>query len=144
MLEAERVGGLLDARTYARFAERVERSRDALRALLEQLRREGRSVAGLGATAKGNTLLNYCRIGPDLVSFIADSTPAKQGRLSPGTHIPVRPERAILDDRPDRTLLLAWNYADQIVPRYADYIASGGRFIHPVPIARLIPSAPTG
>ncbi len=125
---------------YTRFAERVGESRAALRQLLERLRQEGRRVAGLGATAKGNTLLNYCGIGPELIPFIADSTPLKHGLLTPGMHIPIRPEGAILEEHPDFTLLLAWNYADSILRRFAGYVAAGGRFIHPVPLARVLPS----
>ena len=137
-LRAERDAGVLDPKSYGEFAAKVRESRDALRALLRDLRREGKSVAALGATAKGNTLLNYCGIGPDDVAWVADSTPLKQGLLTPGMHIPVRPEAAIREERPDYTLLLAWNYADAIVKRFADYLDAGGRFIHPIPRARVI------
>ncbi len=138
MLAAEHESGLLAAATYQRFAAHVEASRSALLSMLAGLRRDRKSIAGLGASAKGNTLLNYCRIGPDTIAFIGDSTPLKQGSLTPGMHIPVRPEEAILAERPDYTLLLAWNYADAIVARYGDYLARGGQFIHPVPIARVL------
>lgn len=136
---AERDGHLGDAATYARFAERVAASREALRALLGDLVHAGRRVAGLGATAKSCTLLHYCGIGGETIGFIGDSTPQKQGLLTPGTHIPVRPEAAILDEGVDRVLLLAWNYADAIVRRQSEFIARGGRFIHPIPLARLVP-----
>jgi novobiocin biosynthesis protein NovU/D-mycarose 3-C-methyltransferase len=136
---AERDAHLDDRAAYARFAKRVAASRDALRALLGDLVRSGHRVAGLGATAKSCTLLHYCGIGSETVDFIGDSTPLKQGLLTPGTHIPVRPEAAILDGRVDRVLLLAWNYADAIMRRHADFIARGGRFIHPIPLARLVP-----
>lgn len=135
---AERANGLLGDTIYRRFAQRVEESRTAIRAMLHELRAGGKRIAGLGASAKGNTLLNYCGIGPDILDFIGDSTTYKQGLLTPGTHIPVRAETAIREARPDHTLLLAWNYADAIVPRYADYRAAGGRFIHPIPLARII------
>ncbi|HEV2248905.1 MAG TPA: class I SAM-dependent methyltransferase [Candidatus Limnocylindria bacterium] len=121
------------------FAKRVDDSRGALRTMLDRLGKEGRSIAALGATAKGNTLLNYCGIGPQTIAFIADSTPLKQGLLTPGTHIPVRAEHALDDERPNCALLLAWNYADAIMRRHAEYISSGGRFIHPIPLARLLP-----
>lgn len=136
---AERDAHLDDPDAYARFAERVRASREALRAMLGDLVRSGHRVAGLGATAKSCTLLHYCGIGSDTIDFIGDSTPLKQGLLTPGTHIPVRPEAAILDGRVDRVLLLAWNYADAIVRRHTDFIARGGRFIHPIPLARLVP-----
>ena len=137
-VDSERAAGLGESATYARFAERVVASRDALCRMLAELRGQGRSIAALGATAKGNTLLNYCGIGPELVTYVADSTPLKVGRLTPGMHILVRPERTIFDERPDYTLLLAWNYADAILDRFRDYTAAGGRFIHPIPLAHVI------
>lgn len=131
--------GLTRQESYERFADRVRTSRDTLVTLLSVLRSESKSIAALGATAKGNTLLNYCQIGPDLVEFVADSTPLKQGLLTPGMHIRVRPEGSILEERPDITLLLAWNYVDAILERYSSYVEAGGRFIHPIPLARLVP-----
>ena len=138
-LADERLAGLDGPDPYRTFASRVAASRDALRAMLTEMRDGGRRVAAIGATAKGNTLLNYCGVGTDLVQWIADSTPLKQGLLSPGMRIPVRAEGTIRTDRPDLTLLLAWNYADDIVRRFDDYVAAGGRFIHPIPLARLMP-----
>lgn len=134
---AETTRGLGEERTYREFALRVGASRRALREMLLALRGEGKRVAGIGATAKGNTMLNYCRIGPELVEFIADSTPLKQGLLTPGMRIPVRPEAALLAERPDYTVLFAWNYADAIVRKFAEYERSGGRFIHPIPLAHV-------
>jgi SAM-dependent methyltransferase len=137
-LEDEERRGLRSPSTYARFATRVAASREALREVLRGAVSGGARVAALGATAKGNTLLNYCGIGNDVVSFVADSTPLKQGLLTPGTRIPVRPESAIYEERPDYILLLAWNYAAAVLAKFADYTAAGGRFIHPIPIARII------
>lgn len=137
MLEGEAASGLLDGATYSRFASQVATSREAIRQMLTRLRAEGRRVAALGATAKGNTMLNYCLIGPELIEFVADTTPFKQGLLTPGMHIPVRPESALLEERPDYTVLLAWNYADAIVRKHGGYLRSGGHFIHPIPTARV-------
>lgn len=130
--------GLGDASTYRRFAGRVAESRAALRAVVASAKADGKRLAALGATAKGNTLLNYCEIGADTVAYIGDSTTLKQGLLSPGMHVPIVPEARLNEDRPDLILLLAWNYADAIVPRYRDYLEAGGRFIHPIPLARII------
>ncbi len=135
-LEAERKLGA--PATCAAFSERVSASRTALVTLLGELKRDGKRLAGYGATAKGNTLLNYCGIGRDTLEFIADTTPLKQGLLTPGTHIPVRPDDALMEERPDFVLLLAWNYADAIMRRHASYLSGGGRFIHPIPIARIL------
>jgi SAM-dependent methyltransferase len=135
---AEERALLGDPQTYRRFAERVRASRTALRELITAERGRGARVAGLGATAKGNTLLNYCKLGPAEVEYIGDSTPLKQGLLTPGMHIRVVAEAKLKDDHPELILLLAWNYADAIVPRYRDYVEAGGRFIHPIPLARVI------
>ena len=135
---AEDRGGLLGRDVYREFAGRVVASREALRALLGRLRDAGGRLAGLGASAKGNTLLNYCGIGRETLEFIGDSTPYKQGLLTPGTHIPVRDDQALIRERPDYALLLAWNYADDMVRRYSAYTAAGGRFIHPIPMARIL------
>lgn len=137
---AESRDGLDDEARYERFAQDVAASRQALRTLLEDARSRGRRVAAIGATAKGNTLLNYCGLTTTDIAYIADSTPAKQGMLTPGAHIPIRPESALRLDPPDLTLLLAWNYADAILAKFSDYISAGGRFIHPIPRARVIPA----
>jgi novobiocin biosynthesis protein NovU/D-mycarose 3-C-methyltransferase len=135
--EAER---LTDAAgVFATFAGRVNAQRRALRALLADLRSRRVRLAGYGATAKGNTMLNYCGIGPETLAYVADTTPYKQGLLTPGTHIPVRPESAIDEERTEVMLLLAWNYADAILRRMTTYTARGGRFIHPIPLPRIIP-----
>lgn len=137
-LAYESVAGLRRLETYIEFAARVSASRDALRGLLGTLRAAGRRITGLGATAKGNTLLNYCEIGPETIEFIGDSTPAKVGLLTPGMHIPVKPEDDVTREQSDYTVLLAWNFADAIVARHAEYGARGGRFIHPIPLARIL------
>lgn len=138
MISQEGQLGLATSAPYRRFAAAVLRSRETLCHLLVEARAANKSVAALGASAKGNTLLNYCGIDTTLVRWIADSTPSKQGLLAPGTHIPIRPEGSIAEERPDLTLLLAWNYAEAITRRFREYIAAGGRFIHPIPVARVL------
>ena len=103
--------------------------------MLGDLRRGGARVAGYGAAAKGNTLLNYCGIGPDLLDYVADKNPLKQGLYTPGMHLPVVEASRLAEDRPDYTLILAWNMADEIVAEQAEYRARGGRFIRPDPRA---------
>lgn len=127
------------AATYAEFAERVRASRETLRTMMFGLKSAGKRIVGYGATAKGNTLLNYCDLGTDVLDFVVDATPAKQGLLTPGKRIPIVPEGLLLSGpRPDFALLLAWNYADSIVARNSEFTRTGGRFIHPVPLAKII------
>jgi novobiocin biosynthesis protein NovU/D-mycarose 3-C-methyltransferase len=127
-----------DDRPYEEFAARVRRQREELVTLLRDLKRQGKRLAGYGATAKGNTMLNYCSIDGTVLDYIADTTPYKQGLLTPGTRIPVRAESSLDDARPDALLLLAWNYADAIVARHQPYLRAGGAFIHPIPLPRMI------
>ena len=93
---------------------------------------------GYGAPAKGNTLLSYLGIGPDLIDYIADRSPLKQGRYTPGTHVPVVSPERLLADAPDYVLLLAWNFADEIISQQSQYHRQGGRFIVPLPEMRII------
>lgn len=123
---------------WGAFAGKVERVRQELPAFLDGLRRGGRSVAGYGAPAKGNTLLSACGIGPDRLAFTVDRSPAKQGLLTPGMRIPVRAPEALLLERPDVCLILAWNFADEIVRQQAAYRARGGTFALPLPVPALM------
>lgn len=124
---------------FAGFAARVCRQREELTALLGDLRSKGLRIAGYGATAKGNTMLSYCGVDHSVLEYIVDTTPYKQGLLTPGTRIPVQPESILHDSPPDVLLLLAWNYAESIIRGHQGFISRGGRFIHPVPTPRLIP-----
>ncbi|OXM45200.1 SAM-dependent methyltransferase [Amycolatopsis alba DSM 44262] len=130
--------GLHEPATLDAFAVRVREIRDELVALLEGLRAQGRTVVGYGATAKSATVLNYCGIGPGLVSSIVDTTPAKQGRVTPGSHIPVRPADTFGEPYPDVALLFAWNHADEIMAKEQAFRAAGGKWILYVPKPRLV------
>ena len=94
--------------------------------------------AGYGAPAKGNTLLGFLELGPDQLEYIADRSPLKQGLFTPGSHIPVVAPEQLLEDQPEYVLLLAWNFAEEVVEQQAEYRARGGRFIVPVPEVREI------
>ncbi|MEU2287203.1 class I SAM-dependent methyltransferase [Streptomyces sp. NPDC013178] len=137
-LELERAAGIAEQPALDRFAANVERLRDELRALLEKCRAEGKSVVGYGATAKSATLTNFCGIGPDLVSYICDNTPAKQGRLSPGSHIPVCSPEEFAASYPDYALLFAWNHADEIMRKESRFQEQGGKWILYVPKVHII------
>lgn len=124
--------------TYLSFAERVRALRNNLRELLISLKNEGKTIAGYGAPAKGNTLLNYCNIGPEILDFVVDKSPLKIGLYTPGTHLQVRPVSAVLEFQPDYLLILAWNFADEIMDQLNGYKLNGGRFVIPVPEPRII------
>jgi methylation protein EvaC len=130
--------GLERLETYERFRQNVERSREELVGLLNELKRAGKRVAAYGATSKSTTVTNYCAIGPELVSYISDTTPIKQGKFSPGAHIPVVPHAAFAADPPDYTLLFAWNHAQEILEKERAYRESGGRFILYVPNVHVV------
>jgi SAM-dependent methyltransferase len=106
-------------------------AREELIALLEGFQWEGKSVAAYGASAKGNTLLNFCGIEADAIDFIVDRTPHKQGKFSPGSHIPICSPEHFRENPPDYTLLLAWNFAEEIMSREQEYLDKGGEFILP-------------
>ncbi|MFC9087315.1 methyltransferase domain-containing protein [Nocardiopsis dassonvillei] len=138
LLAWEREQGLGERPRLDRFAREVERIRGALVALLHQLRDEGRSVAAYGATAKSATVTNYCGIGPGLVPSVYDTTPAKQGRLTPGAHLPVRPHAEFGSSYPDYALLFAWNHAEEIMAKEQEFTSAGGRWILYVPEVRVV------
>ena len=130
---AERAAGLGSLERYQRFAAQVDENRRTLLALLCRLRTEGHTVAAYGAPAKGNTLLTYCGIDTSLISFTVDRNEHKVGRYTPGAHIPVRPVSTLHECRPDYALILAWNFASEIMRQQQAYHETGGRFITPVP-----------
>lgn len=131
--QEEQARGLLKVETYEAFGRRVYALRDKLLQLLGRLRREGKRVVAYGSSAKGNTLLNFMGIGPDLVEYIVDKNPLKQGTFSPGMHLPVYPVSRLVEDKPDMALILAWNFTEEILAQQQEYLAAGGRFIVPTP-----------
>lgn len=129
--------GLTREETFVRFRNHVLKSRDDLMSLLWRLRREGKRIVGYGATSKSTTVTNFCGIGPDLLEYISDTSPTKQGRYSPGVHIPVVPYERFREKYPDYALLFAWNHAEEIVAKEADFRAAGGKFIFYVPMVHV-------
>ena len=124
--------------TLKRFAENVENNRRELLVLLQSLKGNKKRVAGVGAPAKGMTLLNYCKIGPETLDFITEKSDLKIGRFTPGMHIPVVPDSKLMEKKPDYAFLLAWNFADEIMQNLKEYTNSGGRFIIPIPKPRIV------
>lgn len=136
--QQERQAGLTGFDRYARFAEEVKENRREIRELLANLKEQGKTVAGYGAPAKGNTLLNYCGINTDLMSYTVDKNPMKVGMYTPGMHIPVLPASALLEKQPDYVLILAWNFAEEIMRQQNEYHERGGKFIIPLPTPVII------
>jgi methylation protein EvaC len=138
LLAVEEAAALSDIETLRGFGARVRRNIDDLVALLRTARDEGKRVVAYGATAKSATVTNLAGIDSELVSFVVDSTPAKQGRLTPGTHIPVRDPAAFADPYPSYALLFAWNHAEEIMAKEQAFAEAGGKWILYVPEVRLV------
>lgn len=135
---SEKEAGLDGPQAYRAFAERVDAVRRSLPAFLRGLRRDGARVAAYGAAAKGVVLTNSCGLGADLLDFVADRSPHKQGTLTPGQHIPVVAPDQVLAQKPDYLVVLAWNFFDEIARQLADYERAGGKFILPLPEPRVV------
>jgi hypothetical protein len=138
VLAAEEAAGLHTAKGYDGFAAAVSRVRDDLVAFLIHARREGKRVVGYGAPGKGNALLNYCGIRPDLLAYTVDRNPYKHGRLTPGMRIPVYPPERIAQDQPDYVLVLPWNLREELVEQLAYVKDWGGKLIFPIPGLELV------
>lgn len=137
-LAAEAAAGLTSYDFYADFSDRVERIIRQLRDLLVTRRAQGRRIAAYGAAAKGASLLNALGIGTDLIDFVVDRNPHKQGRYMPGSAIPIRPPAAIRTEASDDLLLLVWNFADEVMAQQEPFRRAGGQFIVPVPEPRVV------
>lgn len=133
LLAEERRRGMDGLGFYEAFQPRADKIKDAFLRFLIDAKRDGRSVAGYGAAAKGNTLLNYAGVKPDLLPFVCDAAPSKQGKLMPGSHIPILPPAALAAARPDYIVILPWNIAAEVRGQLAHLAAQGTRFVTAVP-----------
>jgi SAM-dependent methyltransferase len=133
LLAEERDAGYATPEGYAGFERGVRDAKNQLLEFLIDVREQGLTVAGYGAPGKGNTMLNYCGIRPDLLPFTVDRNPYKHGRYLPGSHIPILPPEKIDEVRPDRILILPWNLRDEIVSQLADAKSWGARFVVAIP-----------
>jgi len=133
ILAREEAAGLTRAETYASFQARADKVKDDFVAFLIEAKRSGKSVAAYGAAAKGNTLMNYAGIRPDLISFVVDRNPAKQGKFMPGSRIPIVGEERIAESKPDYIVILPWNLRDEVMGQLEFIREWGGQFVTAVP-----------
>jgi SAM-dependent methyltransferase len=138
LLTEERKLGIDTAAYYESFGERVQQTIRQLRSLLIMLDRSGKRLAAYGAAAKGAILLNAIGEPAQAIDFVVDRNTHKHGKFMPGLRTEIRPVQALLDDQPDYTLLLAWNFRDEILAQQAEYRRRGGRFIVPIPSPRIV------
>jgi SAM-dependent methyltransferase len=138
LLAEEADWGACRPASYREFSENVEAIRTQLRRVLADLKESGLRVAAYGASAKGSTLLNFTGIGKETLDFVVDRSTVKQGRYTPGTHLPIYPAEKLVEVMPDYVLLLTWNFADEILKQQSEYRMRGGKFVIPVPTVRLV------
>ncbi len=138
LIHAETQWGVTNFGFYQDFGKKVECLRQDLLALLGDIKTQGKRIVVYGASAKSTTLLNYFQIGAETLDYVVDRSTVKQGYYTPGTHLLIRPPEALLKDQPDYVLLLAWNFADEILMQQSEYRLHGGKFITPIPELRVV------
>ena len=137
-LQTESDKGLTNLESYIAFADSVRKSRSSLVDMLDNLKKKGKRIVGYAASSKGTVILNYCGIGADVLEYVCDNTPSKQGLFTPGTHIPIVSIDSFAADYPDYAFVLAWNHMREISDKENDFRSQGGRFITHIPEARIV------
>lgn len=137
-LKLEEKSGIYELKKLNLFAEKVEQHRMELLDLILGLKKKGKTIVCLSAPAKGNTLLNYCHLNANMIDFLTEKTQYKIGRYSPGMHIPVYPDSKLLEEKPDYALILAWNFAEELMKNNTAFKKQGGKFIIPIPHPKIV------
>lgn len=138
MLKEERAHGLRDLFAYMAFQDHANQIKDGLVSFLIEQKRNGKTVAAYGAAAKGNTLLNYAGVKPDLIPFVCDAAPSKQGKFLPGSHIPIVHPEKLAEKKPDWVLILPWNIAEEVMEQQANVAKYGTQFVTAVPTLEIV------
>ncbi len=139
LLNLEKQKGLDIPSTFVKFGEDVKEHRTKLWSMLKKIKADGKKLIGYGAPGRGNTLLNYCKIGKDILDYVTDESPTRQGKFIPGMHVPIISPENIKKTKPDFALMLAWSYANEILAKEQEFIKGGGKFILPLPSPKIIP-----
>ena len=138
VIDEEKEKGLYKLKTYKNFQKRVLNLKENLKNTLTELKKQNKKIAAFGASAKGNTLLNFCNIDNKIIDYIVDDTPEKQNNFYPGTKIPILPFTKLESDKPDYLIILAWNFAEKIIEKTKDFKEQGGKYIIPIPEVKII------
>jgi 2-polyprenyl-3-methyl-5-hydroxy-6-metoxy-1,4-benzoquinol methylase len=138
ILDEENDEGIYNFKRLKKFEENVKQQKKDLNIMLEKLKHEGKKIVGVGAPAKGMTLLNYCKIDNNVLEYLTEKSPLKINKFCPGMHIPIVTDKKLLEDKPDYAIILAWNFADEIMNNLHEYQESGGKFLIPIPTPRIV------
>ena len=136
MLEEKNI--IYDIKIYQNFSDIIKKKRKELQKTLEEIKKDHKKIIGYGASGRGTILLNYCNIGKNILDYVVDDSPSRQGLLIPGKHIPILSSSVIEKDNPDYILTIAWNYDKEIIAKEQEYLKKGGKFIIPLPEVKII------
>ena len=138
ILEREKIFGLQHTSLYRSFQQKADKVKNDLLAFLIRQWHEGKSVAAYGAAAKGNTLMNYAGIKHDLIQFVCDAAPSKQGKFMPGSHIPIFPPSELARRKPDWVVIFPWNIAEEVIQQQQEVLSWGGKFLIAIPELKVL------